>query len=118
MKGDKYMKNQAFTPEQLETIQLKVMALLVYVKTHDRKTLPYCFQVCERIVRNIDVSRSYCYGELMELTELIIEDWRIAFHSRVGLLDYCIPNDEPELQKSMNTAIHKQISDIEEYINK
>ena len=111
------MKNQAFTPEQLETIQLKVMALLFYVKTHDNRTLPHCFSFCERIVRNIDISRDGCYAEIEELTQLIKEDWRSACHFRVGLLEYYIPNDELEIQKSMNTAISKQISEIEEHIN-
>ena len=110
------MKNQEFTPEQLEIIQLSMIALLSYVKKHDNRMLPNSFQFCERIVRNIDISRDGCYAESLELTELIRRDWRSACHFRVGLSDYYIPNDKPEIQTSMNRAISKQISIIKEYI--
>ena len=111
------MKNQAFTPEQLETIQLNVIALLCYVKKHDGRELPHWFSHCERIVRNIDISRDAGYTERHELTELIKGDWRSACHFRAGLPDYYLPNDTVEVRTSMNRAISKQISKIEEHIN-
>ena len=111
------MKNQMFTPDQLETIKLKVIALLSYVKKHDGMELPHCFRFCEKIVRNIDISRDAHYAESNELTALIKDDWRIAFRSRDGLLEYYIQNDEFEVQRNMNAVISKQISEIDEYIN-
>ena len=111
------IKEQAFTPEQLETIQIKLIALLCYVKKHDARPLPECFRFCERIVRNIDISRDACYAESDELTQLIKDHWRSACHFRVGLSDYCIPNDEMEIQVNMNRAIAKQVSEIEQHIN-
>ena len=111
------MKAQTFTPEQLETIQLKIMALLVYVRTHDSRELPYCFRHCERIVKNINICRSGCYSGIEELTQLIREDWRSASHVRTGLGEYCIPNAEMAIQINMNTAISKQILAIEKQVN-
>ena len=111
------MKERTFTPEQLEIIQLNVMALLTYVKTHDSRVLPQCFRPCERIVKNINICRSSCYSEIEELTQLIREDWRIASHVRTGLSEYCIPNAEMAIQINMNTAISKHILVIEEQIN-
>ena len=111
------MKKQTFTPEQLETIQLNVIALLCYVKKHEGRTLPHCFGFCERIVRNIDISRDGCYAEREELTKLIKDNWRGACRFRAGLPEYYIPNDELEIRVSMNRAISKQISEIEKHIN-
>ena len=111
------MLNQVFTPEQLETIQLNVLALMCYAKKHDANTPPHWFRHCERIVGNIDISRDGGYAESSELTELIKSDWRSACHFRAGLPEYYIPNDEPEIRKSVNIAFHKQVASIEEYIN-
>ena len=111
------MGNLTFSPEQLETIQLKVMGLLFYVKKHDSRTLPDCFRFCERIVRNIDICRIGCYVDIDELTQLIKEDWRMASHFRVGMPEYYIPNDEIKIRKSMNKALSIQILDIGEHIN-
>jgi len=38
------IKDQTFTPEQIETIQIKMIALLYYVKKHDARPLPECLQ--------------------------------------------------------------------------
>ena len=110
------MAKHTFTPEEIEIIQINVIGLLFYVKIHDKRDLPHCFRNCERIVKNIDICRSDCYADIEELTTLIKEDWHTSFGARTGLLDYCIPNAEMEIQKNMNCAISRQISVIERYI--
>jgi len=105
-----------FTPEELENIQLKIMALLYYVKKYDKRKLPHCFGFCERIVRNIDISRAACYSGIDELTQLIIDDWKSACGAPVGLYDYYIPSDDAEIRKAMNRALSSQISDIDKCI--
>ena len=111
------MKNQVLPPEQIELVQIKLMALLVYAKKLDGRPLPHCFRHCERIVRNIDIFRNSCYDGIDELTQLIKEDWRAACHPRAGFSEYYIPNDEAEIRKCTNLALFKQISEIEELIN-
>ena len=110
------MENAVFSPEQLETIQLKIIALICYARKHDSRPLPNYFRTCERIVRNIDISRADRYAERHELTRLIKDDWRSACHFRAGLPEYYIPSDDLEIRKSMNTALSKQIAEIEGYI--
>ena len=111
------MAEHAFTPEEIEIIQLNLIGLLFYVKIHDKRDLPYCFRHCERIVKNIDVCRSECYADIEELTMLIKKDWRSACGAHNSLLDYCIPNAEMEIQKNINLAISRQISVIERHIS-
>ena len=111
------MTNRTFTPAEIETIQIKIMALLCYVKTHDRRTMPRCFQFCEKIIRNINACRDVCYAQIDELTALIKSDWRSACEIHAGLPAYYMPSDNAEIMTSMNRAIAAQISEIDELID-
>ena len=111
------MENHTFTPEEIERIQLNLMALLFYVKTHDKRNLPHCFRICERIIRNIDICRSECYSDIDELSRLIKEDWHASMEVHAGLPAYYIPNEAREVMISMNRAVSRQIADIAEFID-
>ena len=51
------MQQLVYTPEELERIQMGVLALLCYAKRHDRRELPRCFLFCRTMVKNIDRCR-------------------------------------------------------------
>lgn len=104
------MKKNYYTPQQIEKIQLNILALLYYVKMHDKSQLPGCFQSLERIVKNIDVCRNNNYDDIDELSNLISSDWKSAMIPRVGLCDYFIYDNNAEIRESMNTALCDQIS--------
>ena len=55
--AERIMQQMVYTPEELERIQMGVLALLCYAKRHDRRELPRCFLFCRTMVKNIDLCR-------------------------------------------------------------
>lgn len=103
------MRKNIYTAKEIEKIQLNMIALLYYVKIHDKLNLPMCFQFCERIVKNIDICRDNKYENISELSMLIRSDWNSVMEPHVGLSNYYIPNSIFQIQKAMNTTIAEQI---------
>ena len=84
------MQQLVYTPEELERIQMGVLALLCYAKRHDRRELPRCFLFCRTIVKNIDLCREggHTPEDRAELSQCIREDWKCAMEARAGLPEY------------------------------
>lgn len=111
------MSKNVFTPKQIETIQLNIMALMCYIKRHDKGALPRCFEFCETIVKNIDICRNNGYSDIDELAEYIRQNWNSAIEIHTGLPEYYISNCNFEIQKAINEAIKIQMMFIEEFLN-
>lgn len=107
------MAEQIYTPQKIEELQMQLLALVSYVKRHDKQTLPRCVSFCETIIRNIDICRANGYVDIEELSALIRQDWNSAMEIHTGLPEYYIPNDVFAVQQSMNAAISAQIRAIE-----
>ena len=103
------MKKNIYTAEQIEKIQLNMIALLYYIKKHSTSNLPRCFKFCETIIKNIDICRENKYEDINELSMLVREDWNSAMEVHTGLPEYYMPNNSFEIQKAMNIVIHEQI---------
>ena len=92
------MQQMVYTPEELERIQMGVMALLCYAKRHDRRELPRCFLFCRTIVKNIDLCREggHTPENRAELSQCIREDWKCAMEAHAGLSEYYLPDTRLE----------------------
>ena len=110
------MKRKRYVPEEVEQIQMALLALVCYAKRHDSRELPHCFQFCNRIVRNIDICRANQYEGLDELSELIQREWRCAMENHAGLPEYYIPNSDFKVQSSMAHAMGRQVSAVDHLI--
>ena len=90
-----------YTPEELERIQMGLLALLCYAKRHDRRELPRCFLFCCTMVKNIDRCREggHTPEDRAELSQCIREDWKCAMEARAGLPEYYLPDTRLEVQR-------------------
>lgn len=112
------MNKTPYAPNQIEMIQLNMIALLDYIKRIDKNSLPRAFEFCEIIIKNIDICREDDYKDIDELSKLIREDWKCAMESHSGLPEYYIQNKIFRIQSSVNEAISKQIVVIDKLISK
>ena len=96
------MQQMVYTPEELERIQMGVLALLCYAKRHDRRELPRCFLFCRTMVKNIDLCREggHTPEDRAELSQCIREDWKCAMEAHAGLPEYYLPDARLEVQRS------------------
>ena len=99
--AERIMQQMVYTPEELERIQMGVLALLCYAKRHDRRELPRCFLFCRTIVKNIDLCREggHTPEDRAELSQWIREDWKCAMEARAGLPEYYLPDARLEVQR-------------------
>ena len=112
------MQQLVYTPEELERIQMGVLALLCYAKRHDWRELPRCFLFCRTMVKNIDRCREggHTPEDRAELSQCIREDWKCAMEARAGLPEYYLPDTRLEVQRGMAQAIGWQIDTVDRLI--
>ena len=110
------MSNNAYTSQQIEKIQISLISLLDFVKKYDKTPLPRALQFCEIIVRNIDICRENEYADIVELSELIQQDWSSAMHVHTGLPEYYIDEDVYQARVSINNTLHEHILEIDKQV--
>lgn len=109
------MKDKVYTIEQLVLIQLKIKEFISFVEQYDR-LLPYCFDNCRHIIKNIEICKNNKYSDIECLSEYIKQDWKSAMGSHCGLSDYYILDTNFEIQKNINCKISEFIDVIDTII--
>ncbi len=97
------------TSQQLEAVQLNLIALVGYASRVDAGELPFFFRTCKGMIRYIDDCRDEGYITISDVTQMLVNDWKSIRNMEGGIGEYYIDSPKVSVQIAANSTFGKQV---------
>lgn len=104
--------------EELEPLRKILKELSDFIRSSYLGETPYFFRFIENMHNNLEICILIQYEEWERLESLLIRDWCAANQTLVGISDFEIRQDDPEIKEVLVCRFLELVSGVENYLKR
>lgn len=104
--------------EDLEPLRKHLKDLSEFICSSYIREVPYFFRFIENMYNNLEICVLVQYEGWERIESLLIRDWSAANQTLIGIPDFDIAQDDPEVKEVLVCRFIELISGVENYLKR